>query len=49
MSGYVKVMTASGTVGAGEHTLEVAVDDVGDGRVNFLPRWSHHNKRLGGR
>jgi len=34
MSGYLSVLTASGSVAAGEHTLEIHVEDIGDGRFN---------------
>merc|ERR1712054_184938 len=34
MSGYLQVMTASGTVGPGQHTLQILVEDIGDGKYN---------------
>ena len=34
MSGFLSVLTASGSVAAGEHTLEIHVEDIGDGRFN---------------
>jgi len=49
MSGYLQTMTASGSVGAGQHTLQILVEDIGDGKYNTAIFVEGGSLRLGAR